>query len=287
MTTRDNRFLIITGLSGSGKSVALRALEDSGVFCVDNLPAKIIPFFVGLWRKGEVGLDRIALVADLREPGFLGHFPRVWQEIWKTSSARLIFLDASDETLLHRFSESRRPHPLGRRRSAREGIKAERRRLAPIKLLADEVIDTSGMTIAHLRDVFIRRFLEPRRRRLRLEIMTFGHKYGLPLDADLVFDTRFLPNPFYRQDLRDLPGTDRRVRAFVLGQAETSAFLAELVRFVRFLLPKFAEEGKSQAVIAVGCTGGRHRSVVVGEALADSLRRRKYDIKVTHRDARK
>jgi len=284
MTKAGNRLLVVTGMSGSGKSVAVRALEDIGYFCVDNLPAKIIPLFVDLWRKGEIGLDRVALVADMREPGFLGDFPAVWDGIWKKSAARLIFLDASDETLAHRFSESRRPHPLGRARPALEGVRRERRRLAPIKLLADEVIDTSGMTIAHLRDVFFRRFRPARRPRLRVQLVSFGYKYGLPMDADLVFDTRYLSNPFYRPDLRDRPGTDRRVRAFVLGQAETKAFLAELVRFVGFLLPKFVEEGKSQAVIAVGCTGGHHRSVVIADALADTLRRRKYDIKVLHRD---
>jgi UPF0042 nucleotide-binding protein len=284
MTPADQRFLILTGLSGSGKSVALRALEDVGYFCVDNLPAKIIPAFYALWQRGEVGVDRVALVADMREPGFLKNFPTVWDEIWRKSAARLIFLDASDETLVHRFSESRRPHPLARRRPALEGVRLERRRLAPIKLLADEVIDTSGMTIAHLRDVFVRRFSQARRLRLAVQVVSFGYKYGLPMDADLVFDTRFLPNPFYLRDLRDRPGTDRRVRAFVLRQAETKAFLAEVGRFVGFLLPKFVEEGKSQAVIAIGCTGGHHRSVVLADALADSLRRKKYDIKVLHRD---
>jgi UPF0042 nucleotide-binding protein len=287
VTGRDNRFLIITGLSGSGKSVASRSLEDFGYFCVDNLPAKLIPLFVDLWRRHQVGLERVALVVDIREPGFLKSFPAVWEEIWRKSEARLIFLDASDETLVQRFSESRRPHPLARGGSVLDAVHRERKRLAPIKLLADEVIDTSGMSIGHLRDVFGRRFRRARRQPLRVQITSFGYKFGLPLDADLVFDTRFLPNPFYREDLRDLAGTDRRIRSFVLGQAETEAYLAGLVRFVGYLLPKFITEGKSQTVIALGCTGGRHRSVVIADALADSLRRTKYAIKVFHRDVDK
>jgi len=281
---RDDRFLIITGLSGSGKSAASRFLEDLGYFCVDNLPSKLIPLFVNLWRRREVGLERVALVVDIREPAFLEAFPRVWEEIRKKAAPRLIFLDASNEALVHRFSESRRPHPLIRHRSVLEGVRLERKRLVPIKALADEVIDTSGMTIAQLRDVFARRFRKARRPPLRIQVTSFGYKHGIPLDADLLFDTRFLPNPFYRDDLRDIPGTDRRVRAFVLGQAETTAFLAELTRFIDFLLPRFVAEGKSQAVLAVGCTGGRHRSVVVADVLADYLRKKKYDIKVSHRD---
>lgn len=288
MTDRDDRFLIITGLSGSGKSAASRFLEDLGYFCVDNLPAKLIPAFVDLWRRREVGLERVALVVDIREPAFLESFPRVWDEIRKKAAPpRLIFLDASDEALVQRFSESRRPHPLARRRSTLDGVRLERRRLAPIKALADEVLDTSAMTIAELKDNFSRRFRKASRPPLRIQVTSFGYKHGIPLDADLLFDTRFLPNPFYREDLRDRPGTDRRVRTFVLGQAETSAFLAELVRFVDFLLPRFVAEGKSRAVLAVGCTGGRHRSVVVAEALADYLRKKKYDIKVFHRDVAK
>jgi UPF0042 nucleotide-binding protein len=287
MKPRDDRFLIVTGLSGSGKTAASRFLEDLGYFCVDNLPSKLIPLFVNLWRRREVGLERVALVVDMREPGFLEDFPRVWEEIRRKAAPRLIFLEASEGTLVQRFSESRRPHPVSRKRSILDGVRLERRRLAPIKALADEVIDTTGTTIVQLRDAFARRFRKAGRPPLRIQVTSFGYKHGLPLDADLVFDTRMLPNPFYRDALRDLPGTDRRVRTFLLGQAETRAFLAELFRFVAFLVPRFAAEGKSQAVLAVGCTGGRHRSVVVADALAGSLRKKKYDIKVLHRDVSK
>jgi UPF0042 nucleotide-binding protein len=287
MKPRDERFLIVTGLSGSGKSVVSRFLEDLGFFCVDNLPAKLIPSFVELRRRREDPLGRVALVVDMREPRFLTDFPREWENIRRSAGARLLFFDASDETLVHRFSENRRPHPLARGRSVLDGVRLERKRLAPIKTLADEVIDTSALTIAQLRDVLSRRFSGTKRPAFPVRIMSFGYKHGIPMDADLVFDTRFLPNPFYRDDLRDKPGTHRRVREFVLGQTETRAFLAELVRFLKFLLPRFEAEGKSQLVVAVGCTGGRHRSVVAAAALGDTLRGRKYDIKIFHRDISK
>jgi len=288
MSRRQDVFLIITGLSGSGKSVASRFLEDLGFFCVDNLPAKLIPSFVELRRrKGGNALDRVALVMDMRGPGFLTDFPREWENIRRIPGARLFFFDASDEAIVHRFSESRRPHPLARGRSILDAVRQERRRLAPIKDLADEVINTSLMTSAHLRDVLARRFLKTGRRRLEIRIMSFGYKHGVPPDADLVFDTRFLPNPFYEDDLREMPGTHPRIRDYVLRRAETKAYLDELTRFLRFLLPRFEIEGKSQLVIAIGCTGGRHRSVVIAEALRDTLGNRKYDIKTCHRDITK
>ncbi len=287
MTRHPGRFLIITGLSGSGKTVASRFLEDLGFFCVDNLPAKLIPSFVDLRRRKTDVLDRVALVMDMRESGFLTDFPKEWTGIRKNSGARLLFFDASDETIVHRFSESRRPHPLARGRSVLDAVRLERKRLASIIELADEVINTSSMTSAHLRDVLARRFLGTDQRPFHIRIISFGYKHGIPLDADLVFDARFLPNPFYEDDLREKPGTHPRVRDFVLRRSETKAFLAELSRFMNFLLPRFEAEGKSQLVVGVGCTGGRHRSVVVAAALGDVLRGRKYDIKVFHRDISK
>jgi RNase adapter protein RapZ len=287
MTRQKDRFLIITGLSGSGKSVASRFLEDLGFFCVDNLPAKLIPSFVDLRRrKGDI-LDRVALVMDMRSPGFLTDFPREWENIRRIPGALLLFFDASDEAIVHRFGESRRPHPLARGRSVLDAVRLERRRLAPIKDLADEVINTSLMTTAHLRDILARRFIGAGRRPMQIRIMSFGYKHGVPPDADLVFDTRFLPNPFYEDDLREKRGTHPRVRDFVLRRADTKAYLGELTRMMNFLLPRFEAEGKSQLVIAIGCTGGRHRSVVVAEALEDTLRGRKYDIKTYHRDIAK
>jgi UPF0042 nucleotide-binding protein len=281
---KDGRFLIITGLSGSGKTVVSRFLEDLGYYCIDNLPVKLIPMLVQLWRRRELAIDRVALVVDIRERGFLTAFPKVWAEIRRAEPARLIFLEASDDTLVKRFSESRRPHPLAGRRSVLAGVRLERRRLAGIKALADEVIDTSRTSIAQLKEALARRFLSRRRPPLNTLIVSFGYKHGLPLDADLVLDTRFLPNPFYVEDLRPKNGKSRRVRDFVLQAPETKAFLKETGRYLSFLLPRFAAEGKSRLVVAVGCTGGRHRSVALAEALKVTLPARKYDIKVEHRD---
>lgn len=280
--TKD-RFLIITGLSGSGKTVFSHFLEDLGYYRVDNLPAKLIPHFVDLWLQRKVEIGRVALVVDIREPSFLKEFPRVWKEIRRKVGAKLIFLDAGDESLVKRFSETRRPHPLSRT-SAVAGVRLERKRLAPIKAMADEVIDTTRLTIVQLKELLAGRFSARRAQRLRIVLVSFGYKHGLPLEADLVFDTRFLPNPFYVEALRDKTGRQRAVREFVLGAAETGAFLDRLRGFLDFLIPRFVREGKSYLTIAIGCTGGRHRSVVIAESLREYLRRRKYGIKLYHRD---
>ena len=287
MTHRPSRFLIITGLSGSGKTVASRFLEDLGFFCVDNLPAKLIPSFVDLRRRKSEVLERVALVMDIREPDFLTDFPKEWAKIKKIQGARLLFFDASDGAIVQRFSESRRPHPLARGRSVLDAVRLERKRLASIIELADDVINTSSMTSAQLRDVLSRRFFRADKQPFIIRIISFGYKHGIPLDADLVFDARFLPNPFYEDVLGEKPGSNARVREFVLQRPETKDFLDELGRFLNFLLPRFEAEGKSQLVIGVGCTGGYHRSVVIAAALRDVLRGRKYDIKVFHRDIAK
>jgi UPF0042 nucleotide-binding protein len=280
----SDRFLVITGLSGSGKSIVSRFLEDLGYYCIDNLPAKLIPNLVDLWRSEEADIPRLALVVDIREHGFLTEFPRVWRDIQKRVSPRLIFLDASDETLVNRFSESRRPHPLAKRGPILSGVRLERQRLAKIKKMADEVIDTTAVALPELRLLLARRFKRSGKKRLQVSIVSFGYKHGLPLDSDLVFDTRFLPNPFYVDRLKDLTGKDRRVREFVLRSSATSAFLAELFRFLDLLLPFFLEEGKSHVRVSVGCTGGRHRSVIIAEQLRSYLRGQKYDITIHHRD---
>jgi UPF0042 nucleotide-binding protein len=220
---------------------------------------------------------------DIREHGFLTSFPEVWERIRRKISPRLIFLDASDETLVKRFSETRRPHPLTSR-SIHHGVRLERQRMAPIKKMADEVIDTSATSISELKEMFSRRFLRRPKTRLQVILVSFGYKYGIPLDSDLIFDTRFLPNPFYIDSLRDKTGKNRAVRDFVLKAKETKAYLHELFRFIGFLMPKFVAEGKSRLVIALGCTGGRHRSIVIAEMLGDYLGKQKYDIKISHRD---
>jgi UPF0042 nucleotide-binding protein len=281
---KDNRFLIVTGLSGSGKTVVSRALEDLGYYCIDNLPAKLIPDFVHLWLKKKVEIDRVALVIDIREPRFLSDFPDVFREIRKIAPVRLIFLDATDESLAKRFNETRRPHPLARRRPVREGIRLERKRLLGIKKMADEVVDTSGLNIYQLKDVIADRILRRRRRRMQVVLTSFGYKHGLPLDADIVFDTRLLPNPFYVDALRTRNGKAPSVRKFVLGSPETRGFLRALFRFTDFVLPRFAKEGKTTLAVAVGCTGGKHRSVVIAEELRAHLRDGGNDVRIYHRD---
>jgi len=280
----DNRFLIVTGLSGSGKTVVSRFLEDLGYYCVDNLPAKLINGFVELWLKKNVELDRVALVMDIREPRFLTDFPAILADIRKRVPARLLFLDASDECLVKRFSETRRPHPMTRGKRILEGVRLERKRLAAIKKMADDVIDTSDLTLGQLKDVISRRVLRDKSLRMQIVLVSFGYKNGLPLDSDLVFDTRFLPNPFYVDRLRDRNGKAKSVRDFVLGPQETRRFLGSLRSFLDFMIPRFVREGKSTLTVSIGCTGGKHRSVVIAEELRVAMRKSGCDVKIYHRD---
>lgn len=281
---KDNRFLIVTGLSGSGKTVVSRALEDFGYYCMDNLPAKLIPGFVDLWLARKVEIDRAALVIDIREPRFLADFPAVFEGIRRRTPVRLIFLDATDEALVKRFNETRRPHPLAPRKPILEGVRLERRRLAGIRRMADEVVDTSGLNIYQLKDTIAERVLRRKKRRTQVTLMSFGYKHGLPLESDIVFDARLLPNPFYVDRLRARTGKAPSVRKFVLESPGTREFVDRLVRFLGFALPRFAREGKTSVAVAVGCTGGRHRSVVVAEELGRRLRGPGRDVRVHHRD---
>ncbi|MCR4397186.1 MAG: RNase adapter RapZ, partial [Candidatus Saccharicenans sp.] len=208
-------FIVVTGLSGSGKTVVSRFLEDMGYYCVDNLPAKLIPELVDLWLRKKVEIERMALVVDIREPHFLAEFPEIVKKL--RAKPFLIFLEATDEALVKRFSESRRPHPLAKNKSVLAGVRLERKKLAAIKDMADEVIDTTGLTISQLKEQVLERVLRPKRRRLQVYVVSFGYKHGLPLDSDLVFDTRFLPNPYYLDSLRQLDGRSKKVRDFVLN----------------------------------------------------------------------
>lgn len=281
---KDDRFLIITGLSGSGKSVVSRFLEDFGYYCIDNLPAKLIPNFVSLWTRKEVEIERVALVVDIREAGFETEFLDVLKTIRKKVKPQLIFLDASNETLVKRYSESRRPHPLKSRRSVLEKIELERERLTEIERMADEVIDTTDATIAQLKERLTKRFASQTPSRMQIIIVSFGYKYGIPLDSDLVFDTRFLPNPFYMEKLRNKTGKDPRVKEYLLQEKETQRFLSELARFIDYLIPNFVNEGKSSLTISIGCTGGKHRSIIIGEQLKERLREKKCAVRIYHRD---
>ncbi len=280
----DDNFLIITGLSGSGKTTVSRFLEDFGYYCVDNLPSKLIPNFVDLWKRKEVEIAKVALIVDIREEGFLSEFPKVLKSIRKKITPRVIFLEASDETLIKRFSESRRPHPLKSSRTVRDNVVLERTRLAEIKNISDEVINTTATNIADLKEMLSVRFVKKDVVTLQVAVVSFGYKYGIPLEADLVFDTRFLPNPFYVNNLREKTGKNKGVRTYVLEAPETQKFLKELIRFIGFLMPRFVDEGKSYLTIAIGCTGGKHRSVVLSEELGVFLKESDYMVQVSHRD---
>lgn len=281
---KNYRFVIITGLSGSGKTVVSRFFEDMGYYCVDNLPAKLIPKFVDLWDRKEVQIDKVALVVDIREAGFTTEFPKVLKSIRKKVSPYLIFLDASDESLVRRFSETRRPHPVDSSKPLVESVALERDRLADIKKMADEVIDTTSGTINQLKKRLIRRFSGRKGLKMQLMLISFGYKYGIPLDSDLVFDTRFLPNPFYIDALREKSGRSQKVKDYVLQSEETEKFLEKLYRFVDYLIPHFQEEGKSYLTLSVGCTGGKHRSVVISEKLKEYLKDKEYPLRIHHRD---
>jgi UPF0042 nucleotide-binding protein len=264
-------FIVITGLSGSGKSQAIRALEDLGYFCVDNLPTKLIPTLARLSLQGDV--HKVAIVVDVREGTFLRSFPGVFRRLRRMRGLNpvLIFLEASNAALVRRFSETRRPHPLAPGRSPAEGIKDERAQTHPIREMADEIIDTSDMTVHELRRFFMGLSNDQRRGGLIITLLSFGFKHGVPLDADLVFDARCLPNPHFIRALRDRTGKDRPVVAFMDRDAITREFIARLEDYLRFVVPHYVGEGKTYLTIAIGCTGGRHRSVMIAERLKRTL----------------
>ena len=281
------RLLVVTGLSGSGKTHVSRALEDAGWFCVDNLPTALLPSFADLLRR-TAELQRSVLVVDVREKGFLPAFPRVYRGLKRGGLlTRLLFLEADDRTLLRRFSETRRPHPLAPGEAASEGIRAERELLGPIRKMADEILDTSRLTVHQLRDEVRERYgVRDERRRMVVSLLSFGYKYGIPPEADLVFDSRFLPNPHFVPGLRRLTGADPAVVRYLKRRPETAVFLRRVLSLVRFVLPRHAREGRSYLTIAVGCTGGRHRSVMLSNALAAAMKARGFPVRVYHRDVK-
>ena len=286
--TPRGRFIVVTGLSGAGKSQAIRALEDLGYFCVDNLPTQLIPTLANLSKRGSADLPKVALVIDVREGSFLREFPRVWKRLKATPGLDplLVFLEATHDTLVRRFSETRRPHPLAHGRSVVEGLRAERRQMQKIRELADDIVDTTHLTVHQLRERFLG-FSEARsaRQKLLVTLLSFGFKHGLPVDADLVFDVRFLPNPHFVDRLRPQTGRDPAVVRFLERQPQTGEFLARLSDLLLFLVPQYVHEGKSYLTIAIGCTGGRHRSVMVAEALMPVLRKvAGVRVQVRHRD---
>ena len=283
---RSARFIVLTGLSGSGKSQAIRALEDLGYFCVDNLPTKLIPTLAALVKRE--GISRVAIVVDIREKSFVAEFPKTFKKLRaiKGLNPALIFLEASHEALVRRFSETRRPHPLTPDKSAAEGIRAERKQMNTIRGMADEIIDTSELTVHQLRQAFagFSGVTRDEKTKLPVTIVSFGYKYGIPTDADLVFDVRFLPNPHFVQRLRLKTGKDRDVVKFMRQHAVTGQMLDRLTDLLQFLIPQYVTEGKSYLTIGIGCTGGRHRSVMIANALQAALNRKGHQVKVRHRD---
>ena len=283
------RFVILTGLSGSGKTHAIRALEDLGYFCIDNLPTQLIPTMAELATREGATLEKVAIVVDVREKGFLSQFPRVFRRLRTGAGVKpmLIFLEASHSALVRRFSETRRPHPLARDRSVSEGISEERDKLNAIRAMADLIIDTTNLTVHELRDIFMQMSRDGRKRAdMVVNLVSFGYKNGVPVDADLVFDVRCLPNPHFVDSLRKLTGRDAAVVRYMRKHDATQDFLDKLTAFLKFALPQYVNEGKSYLTIAVGCTGGQHRSVMIAEALRKSLRGVKgVRLRVKHRDS--
>jgi len=283
------RFVILTGLSGSGKTHAIRALEDLGYFCIDNLPTQLIPTMAELATREGATLEKVAIVVDVREQDFLSQFPRVFRRLRAAAGLKptLIFLEASHTALVRRFSETRRPHPLARDRSVSEGIAEERDKLNAIRAMADLIIDTSNLTVHELRDIFMQMSRDGRKRAdMVVNLVSFGYKNGVPVDADLVFDVRCLPNPHFVDSLRNLTGRDAAVVRYMRKDDETQDFLDKLTSFLKFALPQYVKEGKSYLTVAVGCTGGQHRSVMIAEALRKSLRDVKgVQLRVKHRDS--
>ena len=271
---RTARFVVVTGLSGAGKSAAIRALEDLGYLCVDNLPTVLIPTLADLTLGDGATYEAVAVVVDARDRSFLDQFAGVFKLLRtrRDLGTWLIFLEASDEALLRRFSETRRPHPLAPTGSVIEGILAERARLRRIKKMADKVLDTSDLTVHELRRAF-RELSQGKDKQTRLTatLVSFGYKYGIPAESDLLFDVRFLPNPHFVAGLRELTGKDAGVRDYVVTADATGPFLDMTTSLLRFLIPQYTTEGKTYLTIGVGCTGGRHRSVAVVDQLKSRL----------------
>jgi RNase adapter protein RapZ len=283
--------IIITGLSGSGMSSATNAFEDLGYFCVDNLPITMLPTFARLVTadRSDKGIERAALVIDIREGSFLADFGEQLAALRETGLAvYVLFLEASDDVLQHRFSETRRPHPADKGQSLLQAISAERSAMSRVRSLADQIIDTSEHTVHTLRSHLLERFSPDRKGGpMRVQVLSFGHKYGNPGDLELLFDVRHLPNPHFIPDLKPLSGHDKRVVKYLRAQPEVEETLNRFSDLLYYLLPQYKREGKSYVTVGIGCTGGRHRSVMVANALRSRLRRAGFDAHVVHRDVRK
>ena len=281
------QLVILTGLSGSGKSTVLRAFEDMGFYCVDNLPIDLIPIFAEIHAAGEGDFARAALLVDAREGLQLEKLPPLLKHLKKDHPVTLVFMEANEDALLRRYSETRRPHPLGKNYSVRESLRHERALMEPIRKLADVVIDSSQFNVHELRHFVTNRFRNPDRRPMLVSLVSFGYRYGVPSDADLVFDVRFLPNPHFVPRLRPYTGKHPKVRQYIRSFPQTGEFLRRIQGLLTYLIPHYIREGKSYLTIAFGCTGGKHRSVMMAESVSKALEKRKYSTKVVHRDLEK
>jgi len=283
---RPTSVVIITGLSGAGKSSALDVLEDAGYFCIDNLPVAFLPKFLELSGNFSPTIKGIALVMDLREEHFLKSFPGLYRKIKKAGIAvELVFLEADNEALIRRYSETRRRHPLAPKGSLAEAVARERELLAGIRALSTRRIDSSQLTIHQFKQQIRSLVLPPEAAAdLNISILSFGFRNGLPLEADIVMDVRFLPNPYYESALRDLSGLDGQVRDYVLEQPISRDFVEHFLELLQMLIPEYRREGKSYLTLAIGCTGGRHRSVVIASRLTEILAREGWEISLAHRD---
>lgn len=286
---KNLRVVIISGLSGSGKSTALRALEDIGFFCVDNLPVILLPKFLSITTLSSPEVKQVALVMDLRERSFLNKYKRIFAGLKeKGYKIEILFLESSDESLLHRFNETRRIHPLSERGMIMEGILLEREKLSPLKQMADKIIDTTSINVHQLKDIVQRHFSpSSRNKKMVINVTSFGYRYGLPVEADLVFDVRFLPNPYFVENLKNYDGNNIDVRNYVLQNKESREFLDKTLDLMNLLIPLYEKEGKVRLNIAMGCTGGKHRSVVIANKISSFFSSMKYLVNINHRDINK
>lgn len=282
-------FIFLTGLSGAGKSTALKAFEDLGFFCIDNLPPKLLITFIELCDKSIEEIHKVAIGIDVREREFLKDFPGEYTKIKQLPhDFKLLFFEASDEVLVRRFIETRRPHPLAFDKPIIQGISEERRKIAEIKDMADEIIDTTNYNVHELRNLIIQLFKETHSRvQMFINIISFGYKYGLPFDSDLVIDVRFLPNPYFIPELKELYGTDEKIKNFVMNSNITNEFIGYLKQFILFLIDQYQKEGKKYLTLSIGCTGGRHRSVSIAEWLYNLLENSNFSVEIHHRDINK
>ncbi len=279
------RFVIITGLSGAGKSFAIKCFEDMGYFCVDNLPTTIIPTFAELCAQSTREIRRIALGIDVREGAYLAHLVENLEDLKaKGYPTEVLFLEAGDESLVRRYHETRRRHPLAEGGNVLDGILAERKAMAHLREIADRIVDTSGLTVHQFKELLVDFYGETKSRAFTVSLVSFGYKHGIPYDSDLVFDVRFLPNPHFVEGLRALDGRDGAIREFVFKHEESRQLLDRLKDLLKFLLPFYRREGKAYLTVAIGCTGGRHRSVALVEELRSFLESQSLPPIVTHRD---